>query len=47
VSIGSNAIGERAIAATTTTSPTTSNGKPPQRRRITAKADVVQQPEAR
>jgi hypothetical protein len=45
MSIGANAIGELPIGAAVTVQ--ASKGKPPKKRRITAKADVVQQPEAR
>jgi len=45
MSIGMNAIGELPIAADAIAPTATS--KPPRKRQITAKADTVQQPEAR
>lgn len=46
MSIAANVISEVPVAAQVAAS-TTSSGKPPRRRRVTAKADSVQQPEAR
>lgn len=45
MSIGANAIGEMPIAADAVVPATSS--KPPKKRQFTAKADAVQQPEAR
>jgi uncharacterized protein YaiL (DUF2058 family) len=46
MSIGSTAIGEVPIGAQPSTA-TTSKSKTPAKRRITAKADVIDSPEAR